>query len=450
MWVGTVSPRRVDRRPRVLIGVWPALLLYVLGSGCGPSATEAVPAGASSPQAAFPSTTASGRTFPSTSTRVAILTDQLPGNLTPAQQRFAATHYVGTQKLTRDLSGPLRAITPNFLVLHYRLAMWQSAPHVNYIIDGRTWGNDYRTVTMHEDWFWHNPANQRVASNRDGKLLMNVSNPGFQAYWRDSIAEQVRAGDYDGVFLDSASPALLQWEARAPLDNRLLGTGARTNTFPEFGGRSWIVAWQSWIGGLDAALRAKGIPLIPNVGALVTTWDNTDYSLTAGVFSEGFGDPGFVPSDWKDAVNQILAFVRMNKIVILQNYLASPSDLARRRYLLGNYLLVKGERTYVAYFAGRFDWYPEWNLDLGLAERSAGSVDDLRWNGVYRRDFAKGVVLVNPSTSSVPVDLGATLRRVEPQGGGAIPADGTEPGRIVTSDVSRIELSAKSAEIFLR
>jgi len=74
----------------------------------------------------------------------------------------------------------------------------------------------------------------------------------------------------------------------------------------------------------------------PHVNSIIDgrTWDNTDYSLTAGVFSEGFGDPGFVPSDLKDAVTQILAFVRMRRIVIVQNYFASPSDLARRRYVL--------------------------------------------------------------------------------------------------------------------
>ena len=117
---------------------------------------------------------ASGRIFPDTSTRIGVLTDQLPGGMSAAQERFAATHYVGTQKLSLNLSRPLRAINPQFLVLHYHLAMWQSAPRVNYIVDGNRWSNDYDEVTRHESWFWHNPANQRVASNQDGKLLMNV------------------------------------------------------------------------------------------------------------------------------------------------------------------------------------------------------------------------------------------------------------------------------------
>jgi hypothetical protein len=391
------------------------------------------------------------RAFPDTSTRIGIFTDQLPGSMSEAQVRFAATHYVGTQKLTLNLSRPLRAINPNFLVLHYHLAMWQSAPNVAFIVDGNRWSNDYPVVNPHETWFWHNQLDQRVASNQDGKFLMNVSDPGFQTYWRDSIAEQVRAGDYDGVFLDSASPALLQWEARAPLDSRLLGDGVRTNTFPELGGKSWISAWQEWIGQLDRSLAAQGIPLIPNVGALATTWDNTDYSLTSGVFSEGFCDPSLTTDDWKAAVNQTLALVRANKIIILQNYLASATDLAKRRYLLASYLLMKGNRTYLAYFGSSpLEWYPEWNLDLGSAQITATTADDLRWNGVYRRDFGKGVVLVNPTTRPVKVNLDGTFRRVEPQGGGPVLRDGSASGQLGTSTVTSFELAAKAAEILLR
>jgi Hypothetical glycosyl hydrolase family 15 len=394
---------------------------------------------------------ANRRPFPDTSTRIAVLTDQLPGAMSEAQVRFAATHYVGTQKLTLNLSRPLRAINPRFLVLHYHLAMWQSAPNVMFITEGNAWANDYAAVNAHESWFWHNRENQRVTSNHDGKLLMNVSEPGFREHWRDSLIRQVEDGDYDGVFLDSASPALLQGEARSPADPRLFADGVRTNTFDELGGRSWIAAWQDWIAELDRSLSTRGIPLIPNVGSLVTTWDSTDYSLTAGVFSEGFLDPGFSTADWKAAADQTLALVRRNKIVILQNYLPWADDVARRRFLLASYLLVKDARTYIAYFASNpLEWYPEWDLDLGAAQKTAVTVDDLGWNGVYRRDFDNGIVLINPGTSAVHVNLESTFKRIEPVGGGAVAPDGAVSGRVETVPVTTLEISAKSAEILLR
>ena len=389
--------------------------------------------------------------FPDTSRTIAILADQLPNGMTQGQLQFVASHYVGTQKLTLNLSNPIRAINPKFLVLHYHLAIWQSAPGIDFIIDGNTWGNDYSMVDQHESWFWHNESNQRVAAIDDGKLLMNLGDSGFQSYWESSLEQQVAAGKYDGIFFDSAGPDLLQWEAQMPPEPRLTGTGARDSMIAELGGKTYIQAWEAWISALDAKLRAKGIALIPNDGSLVTGWDTTDYSLTSGMFSEGFGDPGFAPADWVLATNKLLSYVKKGRIVILQNHLSDPGDLATRRYYLANYLLVKGGRTYLDYFAGGpFEWYPEWGLDLGAAMTDATTVDDLLQNGVYRRDFAKGIVLLNPSGSDVTVDLGGTFKRVEPTGGGAIDNAGDEPGSIATSNVTSITVPKTGAEILLR
>src|SRR5215831_2325947 len=244
------------------------------------------------------------RPWPDSTAKTLILADQLPGGLSAAQQQFVVSHMVGTQKLTLAQSQPLRALAPNFLVLHYHLAIWQSAPSVTFIVDGMSWGNDYPTVTMNESWFWHNQSGQRVAATDDGKLLMNLGDAGFASYWKSSILAQIAAGDYDGLFADSASPDLLQWEAQSPPEPRLVGTGARDTAIAELGGETYIQAWQSFMTDFNAALAAQGVPLIPNTGAFTTSWDTTDYSLTAGVFVEGFADPSFAPADWQRSMNQ--------------------------------------------------------------------------------------------------------------------------------------------------
>jgi hypothetical protein len=392
------------------------------------------------------------REFPDTTARIAVLADQLL-SMNEAQTRFAATHFVGTQKVFLPVVRALRAVNPGFLVLHYHLAMWQSAPGVPFIVDGVSFGNDYDEVSRHEDWFWHDAAGLRVASSADGKLLMNVSVPAFGDHWAASIAAQVAAGEYDAVFLDSASPALLQGECgSAKGDPRLAGTAARTVGFDDLGGTTWTRAWEAWIEKLDASLARRGIPLIPNVGPQVTKWDDTDYGRTAGVFSEGFADPSWGEDDWKLATNALLAFTRAGRIVIVQGYLREPGELARRRWFLANYLLVKGARTYVDYFAKTpLEWFPEWGLDLGApAAGPAESADALAASGVYRREFAKGIVLVNPSANDVTVALAAPMRRVVPEGGGAVGADGAEPGTITTTPAASIVVPAKGAEILLR
>ena len=305
-------------------------------------------------------------------------------------------------------------------------------------------------MTTHESWFWHNLQNQRIASTADQKILMNLADPGFAAYWQSSLESQVAAGQYDGIFADSASPALLQAEVGGQ-DARLAGTGARDTAIAEWGGKTYIQVWQTWIAALDAALAAKGIPLIPNTGAFITGWDNTDYSLTAGIFSEGYADPSFAPADWKASTTQLLSLAAQGKIMILQNYLSDDSDVATRLYYLCNYLLVKGNRTYLDYFAGSgpLSWYPEWSVDLGAPTTTGTTAADLLQGGVYRRDFAKGTALVNPSSSPVTVTLGATMKQVVPSGGGPVDAAGTTPGSIATTPVTSVTVPATGAVLLL-
>ena len=172
------------------------------------------------------------------------------------------------------------------------------------------------------------------------------------------------AGEYDGIFFDSASPALLQAECGGSGDGqdpRLAGTQAKSLVLADLGNATWIDAWQAWMQKLNGDLAAKGIPLIPNTSAFTTTWDTTNYALTAGIFDEGFAGTDFAPADWVASTNELLALAAADKIMILQNYLQTSDDVATRMYYLGNYLLVKGRHTYLEYFASSpLEWYPEW------------------------------------------------------------------------------------------
>jgi hypothetical protein len=342
--------------------------------------------------------------------------------------------------------------------------MWQSAPVTTFILpDPMTcngapvcWSNDYATVTKNETWFWHNTNNERVISTADQKLLMNVSVAAFQQYWEQSLEGQVTAGEYDGIFFDSASPALLQGECGGSgtnQDPRLAGTNVKSTVFPELGNVTWIAAWQAWMKKLNDDLAAKGIPLIPNTSNFTTTWDNTDYGLTAGIFDEGFADPSLAMGDWTASTNELLKLSTADKIMILQNYLQSSDvGVTKRMYYLGNYLLVKGKHTYLEYFLnGPLEWYPEWKIDLGAPLAGpAADVSSLLQGGVYRRDFAKGSVLVNPSSSAVAVALGGTYQRVVASGGGAVDGSGAEPGMLTMQAVTSVQVQPASAEIVLK
>jgi len=403
-----------------------------------------------------------GRPYPDTTASIAVLTDQLPA-MNQAQMQFATSHYVGTEKQLVAVTRALRALNPNFLVLHYHLSMWQSAPSTSFILPDAScagapvcWANDYPAVTNHEDWFWHNASAQRVVSSADQKLLMNIAVAGFQQYWEQSLEDQVTAGEYDGIFFDSASPALLQGEcggSGAGQDARLGGTQVKSIVFPELGNATWIAAWQTWMKKLSDDLAAKGIPILPNTSAFTTTWDTTNYGLTSGIFDEGFAGTGFVVADCVASTGELLKLAAADKVMIMQNYLSAAGDVSTRMYYLGNYLLVRGRHTYIDYFTsgGALEWYPEWKIDLGAPVAAPSTdVSSLLKGGVYRRDFAKGSVLVNPSAAAVTVALGGTYQRVVPSGGGAVDTSGTEPGSLSMSPVTSIQVQPVSAEIVLK
>jgi hypothetical protein len=69
------------------------------------------------------------------------------------------------RKLHAEPVAPLRSINPRFLVLHYHLAMWQSAPRCHVHSPTATGGTTTISArNAHESWFWHNSEQQRVAS----------------------------------------------------------------------------------------------------------------------------------------------------------------------------------------------------------------------------------------------------------------------------------------------
>ena len=388
--------------------------------------------------------------FPETSSTISVLVDQLPNHLTEEQVRFVAGHYVGSQKLILPLTQRIRRYNPRFVVLHYHLGIWQQQPAHKFIIDGKSWGNDWSFVNRHEDWFWHNEKGQRVRSKNDGKYLMNIMNPEFQEYWKTSIARQIIAGEYQGVFLDSASPALLQCEA-SWMDPRLAGTAAAKRRFKELGGITWSKAYESFMADLTKFLESLGYATLPNIGGLFTTWDTTDYYTTAsGAFMEG----AFVTrslKDWEMAASRTMELIKRDKIVIFQSYLKNDEDIKTRLYYLSCYLLFKGRYTYINYFyRSTLSWYPEWQLDLGLPREPIPDLVKMRVKrGLYRRLYSRGEVWINVSSRDEKITFPRELRVALPIGGGPVGQKGEAQGRLSFRPAQEVVLQPWSGLIVL-
>lgn len=99
---------------------------------------------------------AARRPWRDTTSGIHVFNDQLASGMSEAQWQFSATHYAGTQKMTRDAADRLRAINPNFLILHYRLGLGLGYRPIS---DGCNPSGDYVRIIEGNAWVqeW-NPA----------------------------------------------------------------------------------------------------------------------------------------------------------------------------------------------------------------------------------------------------------------------------------------------------
>jgi hypothetical protein len=386
--------------------------------------------------AALPAPASARRAIPDTTGAIHVWSDQLPDDMTAAQVAFVARHVDGTQKVSRQTAGRLRAAgDPGFLVLHYRLGIGDGP--VPFRIGDR-WASDYASVRRHGSWFWHEHG-RRVLQKQWRWYLMNPLS-GWRAYWaRRVLREAALLGD-DGVFADSLSvPQYLGPAGFSPPLRFFVGEAAwtrRVNAFMRYEERR---------------LRGR-LWFIPNAGSWITTRDRTDYTIPDGVMIEGFAAPGdgaYAPGDWRLQMQRVLGLARRGRVVIGQSY-PSTGDVRARMFDLASYLLTKGRHSFVNLLSDDApQWYPEYGIDLG-APTDAPALREV--GGVFVRRFARGLALVNPDDVAHAFTLDGTLRLVEPHGGGTLGADADTSGwGLSTRPVSgTLTLAAHSGAVLLR
>jgi hypothetical protein len=417
--------------------------------------------------------------FPSTADGIHVLEDQLPTGLSNAMLRFVATHMDGTQKELLDQTNQFRAINPNFTVLHYQLGTGNS-PY-DYILNNQ-WSSDWSYVNQQESWFAHQSysgepqsaadlASGRVG-NDTGWNQADIANGAWQQYTLGQVLQNIAATGSNAWFADSYTYGLGGSGYDGTIPVRYQGTNA-ANPAHWPGGITWTNQLANWAQTVETAFgdynatHGTNYQFIPNLDARVTSWEPHWYDNASsipfldGAFLEGFGQ--YTDTyDWALSMNQGLNFTDNGKIIIMQpSPSADPRTAAGQRqinFFLGTYLLLKGDATYLNIdYGGGVQYYPQYELNLGTAVTPLPSdVSGYLWNGVYRRDFQNGFVLVNPGDTTHTLNLGRTYHLVQATGGGRmsdadIDANGNYIGAFLTyQQVNSITLPGGSAAIFIK
>jgi hypothetical protein len=394
------------------------------------------------------------RPFPDTRDKILVYADQLPSQMTDAQWRFAATHYVGSQKMTRTWVRRMRQLNPRFLMLHYQLAVG-TGPAL--FVHGDQWVNDFSEVTTHEAWFLHDAARHRLLQPTWNWYVMDLRfadgkpTTGFPAYWLSTALQRMRDNEDDGCFADSYTQDILMNQLRPAFPWFTDAQANKTNWLPHLNRYGAFCA--------DGFQRQpEKFYYLPNFGGLVSTWDTvTDLSVGDGGMNEGFCAPApgdyLSDADWRLQMSRVLTLAARGKIVLCQTA-TKATDLDHRWFLVGAYLLTKGRHSYLNMFEkSSLEWYPEYTLDLGPYVEELKPDISAYWRpdwGVYRRDYARGMILVNPTAAPVTIpNLGKEYDLAVVQGGGAVGTDGKANGSLTTESVTSVTIPGHSARVLL-
>jgi len=174
---------------------------------------------------------------------------------------------------------------------------------------------------------------------------------------------------------------------------------------------------------------------------------------------EGFGrwaDGSYfseVEDTWQLQMDRILNLSKLDKIIILQQYV-KPANLDDRMFILADYLLVKGSHTFINMeYSALPEWFPEYGIPIGSPIGGSPETISSLWRSdwqVYARNYDNGLILVNPSESTRQVDLFQKYYLAVPFGGGVVPSDGDISGLAVDYlEVSRLELKPHQGAVLI-
>ncbi|HYU61735.1 MAG TPA: putative glycoside hydrolase [Solirubrobacterales bacterium] len=251
---------------------------------------------------------------------------------------------------------------------------------------------DRRLIEEHPQWILRDAQGRRLYVPFDcsgGTCPAYAADPG-SAGWRAEWIARARAElekGYAGVFIDNVNMVMRVGDGLgqevAPLD-------------PRTGEAMTLADWQGYVAAFvreirDAFPRAE---IVHNVIWFAKRSPAVRSEIEAADYVElerGFSDTGIAD---RQAYSSLLDYVdwvhSLGSSMILEPY---DLDDQRRLFELASYFLINegGDAIASDFEADPGSWWPGWETDLGSPQSPRGRV-----GGILRRDFERGIVLVNP------------------------------------------------------
>ncbi len=217
----------------------------------------------------------------------------------------------------------------------------------------------------------------------------DYGNQAYQRQWITNVLADVRQHHWDGVLMDNALTIANAYgvAAKYPSD-----AAVQTGTY-------------SALRDIGPALRRAGAPSVANVGfaqtfpGLWNRWLGPVDGLEQEFYLSGSAQPSVVGSGWQSYQDQISACVAQQKRCWFQSGNSTSATAPVSQYALASFLLATDGRQYLAAGAAT-SRLPTRCLALGKPLSSMQQMGP-----VWRRSFAGGVTVVNPSRLTVRTAL---------------------------------------------
>ncbi len=277
----------------------------------------------------------------------------------------------------------------------------------------------YRTsslATQHPDWILKDAAGSKLfipwgcSGGVCPQYAADIGNPAWQQYFI-SQAQRLAAVGYKGIFVDDVDM------------DRNVGNGSGSQVAPidpRTGAEMSDAAWKSYFASFLEAVRAAvpGLEIVHN-----SVWfagggahDASNPSIVRQVkaaslinIERGFNDGGLTGGTGSWSVYALMRYIdnvhAYGAHVILQSY---AGDKTAAEYNLAGYFLVSDGEDLVSTSVGSLpdQWWSGYDTNLGDAKGARYS-----WNGVWRRDFTGGFVLLNePGAPTKTLSLGTAAK----------------------------------------
>jgi hypothetical protein len=328
----------------------------------------------------------------------------------------AAWGYVVLNAWEHGRIAAIKAKSPNIKVLVYK-DVSATVAYATTTTNGTTVDNTFLPAGVGyqwaranaPSWFLRDSSGQPIEwADFRGVWPMDVGNPAYQQKWLDNVLSEVRTRGWDGVMLD---------DTLTYLSHPTVGDVSSTQIPDD---AAMLEATGAFLAKVGGGLKAAGYLAVPNITLHWRNWSSVLSSFSpsvSGWLVEYFVKWGLTSSyarmtgaDWASRLS-IVEFAQSQGAFVLPVTYGSADDIALQTYHRASWLLAWDGRGGASFFVpsqtSASHSLPDALTDLGAPVGARYAVAS---GAVWRRDYTGGAVLVNASTTSRTMALGASYR----------------------------------------